>query len=115
MYKEKDGELFFKNPYDNSEDLDEDDRKFLKKVLFEINKLRFKDNNFSYKSEDDKSLLSFIKNNPQYLWVPLEKASSSTRWSNPGKYFEDFKRRVRGYCKNPTLFFKEMYEDILTD
>lgn len=115
LYKEKDGELFFKNPYDNSEDLDEDDRKFLKKALFEINKLRFKDNNFSYKSEDDKSLLSFIKNNPQYLWVPLEKASSSTRWSNPGKYFEDFKRRVRGYCKNPTLFFKEMYEDILTD
>lgn len=86
--------------------MDEDDRKFLKKALFEINKLRFKDNN-----EDDKSL----KNNPQYLWVPLEKASSSTRWSNPGKYFEDFKRRVRGYCKNPTLFFKEMYEDILTD
>lgn len=45
----------------------------------------------------------------------IGKASSSTRWSNPGKYFEDFKRRVRGYCKNPTLFFKEMYEDILTD
>lgn len=74
LYKEKDGELFFKNPYDNSEDLDEDDRKFLKKALFEINKLRFKDNNFSYKSEDDKSLLSFIKiilNTYGYHWKKL--------------------------------------------
>lgn len=115
LYQEKDGELFFKNPYDSTSDLDADDRKFLKKALFEINKLRFKDNNFSYKSEDDKGILTFIKNNPQYLWVPLEKASSSTRWSNPGKYFEDFQRRVKGYCKNPTMFFKEMYEDILTD
>ena len=115
LYQEKDGELFFKNPYDSTSDLDADDRKFLKKALFEINKLRFKDNNFSYKSEDDKGILTFIKNNPQYLWVPLEKASSSTRWGNPGKYFEDFWRRVKGYCKNPTMFFKEMYEDILTD
>nr|DAE30987.1 MAG TPA: hypothetical protein [virus sp. ctML55] len=32
--------------------------------MFEINKLRFKDNNFSYKSEDDKGILTFIKNNP---------------------------------------------------
>jgi hypothetical protein len=65
--------------------------------------------------EDDKALKSFVEKNPDCLWVPLEKASSSTRWSNPGKYFEDFKRRVNNYCKNPTLFFREMYEGILSE
>lgn len=115
LYQQIDDELFFKNPYDPASDLDTDDRKFLKKALFEINKIRFKDNNFPYKSENDPALKSFIKSTPGYLWVPLEKASSSTRWSNPGKYFDDFKRRVQGYCKNPTLFFKEMYEDILSE
>lgn len=115
LYQQIDDELFFKNPYDPASDLDADDRKFLKKALFEINKIRFKDNNFPYKSENDPALRSFIKSTPGYLWVPLEKASSSTRWSNPGKYFDDFKRRVQGYCKNPTLFFKEMYEDILSE
>ena len=83
LYQEKEGELFFKNPYDSTSDLGDDDRKFLKKALFEINRLRFKENNFSYKSENDKGIQSFIKNNPQYLWVPLERASSSTRWSSP--------------------------------
>lgn len=115
LYQQIDDELFFKNPYDPASDLDADDRKFLKKALFEINKIRFKDNNFAYKSENDPALKSFIKSTPGYLWVPLEKASSSTKWSNPGKYFDDFKRRVQGYCKNPTLFFKEMYEDILSE
>ena len=115
LYQQIDDELFFKNPYDPASDLDADDRKFLKKALFEINKIRFKDNNFPYKSENDPALKSFINSTPGYLWVPLEKASSSTRWSNPGKYFDDFKRRVQGYCKNPTLFFKEMYEGILSE
>ena len=72
MYKEKDGELFFKNPYDNSEDLDEDDRKFLKKALFEINKLRFKDNNFSYK------LATTLRNFALHGHVPI--------YYNHGKY-----------------------------
>lgn len=115
LYQKVDDDLFFKNPYDQSTDLDEADRKFLKKALFEINRIRFKDNNFPYTSEDDPALKNFVRITPGYLWVPLEKASSSTRWSNPGKYFSDFKRRVQGYCKNPTLFFKEMYENILND
>lgn len=78
--------MIFKNPYDTSNDLDEDDRKFLKKALFEINRTRFGED-FSYKSENDPSLKSFVARNVKYLWVPLEKASSSTRWTNPKKYF----------------------------
>lgn len=115
LYQNIDDELFFKNPYDTTNDLDEDDRKFLKRALYTINKVRYKDRNFSYKLEDDKALKSFVEKNLDCLWVPLEKASSSTRWSNPGKYFEDFKRRVNNYCKNPTLFFREMYEGILSE
>ena len=114
LYQNVDDELFFKNPYDTTNDLDDDDRKFLKRALYTINKVRYKDRNFSYRLEDEKSLKSFVEKNPDCLWVPLEKASSSTRWSNPGKYFEDFKRRVNNYCKNPTLFFREMYEGILS-
>lgn len=115
LFRDNEQDLFFKNPYDKSNDLDDADRKFLKKALFEINRIRFKGSNFSYKSENDPALLSFINSSPGYFWVPLEKASSSTRWSNPGKYFDDFKRRTKTLCKNPTLFFKEMYENILTD
>lgn len=115
LFRDDEQDLFFKNPYDKSNDLDDADRKFLKKALFEINRIRFKGSNFSYKSENDPALLSFINSSPGYFWVPLEKASSSTRWSNPGKYFDDFKRRTKTLCKNPTLFFKEMYENILTD
>lgn len=115
LFRDDEQDLFFKNPYDKSNDLDDADRKFLKKALFEINRIRFKGSNFSYKSENDPALLSFINSSPGYFWVPLERASSSTRWSNPGKYFDDFKRRTKTLCKNPTLFFKEMYENILTD
>lgn len=108
-------ELFFKNPYDLTNDLDEADRKFLKQALFEINKIRFKnDDKFIYTSWEDKGLAAFVASNPKALWVPLEKASSSTKWSNPGKSFSDFASRLKGYCKNPTLFFREMYEHILT-
>jgi hypothetical protein len=90
-------------------DLDPDDRAFLKEVIFIINNTR--DPNIV----DKKFIEEHIDDNPNYLWVPLEKASKSTRWTNPSKYFEDFGRRVANYCKNPMLFFREMYEGILTD
>ena len=35
------GELKFKNPYDEANDLDTSEREFLKNVLFEINKIRY--------------------------------------------------------------------------
>ena len=36
----------------------------------------------------------FVINSDKYFLVPLEKASESTKWSNPTKYFEDFKKRT---------------------
>lgn len=115
LFQQTDNELLFKNPYDMNNDLDSDDRKFLKKALFMINKIRFSgDKNFTFTSENDPGLSNFIGKHPiEYLYVPLEKASQSTRWTHPSKFFEDFKRRTVQYCKNPTLFFQEMYEGIM--
>jgi hypothetical protein len=116
LYQDLDNELMFKNPYDMSNDLDEDDRKFLKKTLFLLNKIRFSENSkFNFKDENDAALENFINNNSErYFLVPLEKASQSTKWSDPKKFFDDFKRRTTDYCKNPTLFFQEMYQGIMT-
>jgi hypothetical protein len=106
----------FKNPYEQGNGLDEADRKFLKRALFIINKIRFIANDFEYKDENDPKLQKFIESHyDQYFFVPLEKASTSTQWSNPKKFFDDFQRRTVQYCKNPTMFFQEMYEGIMSD
>lgn len=106
LYQDIEDELFFKNPFDMTNDLDDSDRKFLKVVLLTINKSR--DPNIS-------DLKSYIESHKNSLWVPLEKASESTKYSNLEGYFQDFKRRCGEYCANPSKFFKEMYEGILTD
>lgn len=115
MFVEDSDDLIFKNPYTDGS-LSDDERSFLKKMLFEINKVRFSKQNFPYKDENSKELLSFIDiNSNRYFLVPLEKASESTKWSNPTKYFEDFKKRTHKYVHNPMLFFKETYENILSE
>ena len=115
MFVEDAEDLIFKNPYTDGS-LNDSEKAFLKKVLFEINKVRFDKQNFPFKDENSKELISFINNHSdRYFLVPLEKASESTRWSNPTKYFEDFKRRTSQYIHNPMLFFKETYENILSD
>jgi hypothetical protein len=85
----------FKNPFDSNAVLDNDDRIFLKKVLFIINRTRFGKRNFPFKDENDPDFEKFIETKgAQALFVPLEKASASTKWANPSKYFSDFKRRA---------------------
>lgn len=73
-----DDELFkFKNPYDTSNDLTPPERELLKKVLFSIAKIRTHDN-FQFESYNSPELVEWIKKNPYYLWVPLERASKAT-------------------------------------
>lgn len=116
LFRDIEEELLFKNPYDDSEDLDEHDRSFLKKVLFLFAKGRYPSKDFTFKDENDPNILAFIKKNSEtYFYVPLEKASSATKWSNPSSYFKDFQRRAAQYCKEPLLFFREMYEGIMSD
>lgn len=115
LFKDDEEELIFKNPYEDS-DLDTHDKKFLKRVLFIIAKIRFADKDFVFKDENDPNLIDFInKNSPKYFYVPLERASSSTKWTNPSKFFGDFSRRVQQYVHNPGMFFQEMYEGIMSD
>lgn len=116
LFRETEDELMFKNPYDPTCGLDEEDKKFLKKVLFIIAKIRFAGRGFDFKDENAKGIENFIsRHQPQYFFVPLEKASQSTKWTNPGKYFSDFARRAVDYCRNPKVFFREMYEGIMSD
>lgn len=78
--------MLFKNPYINEGDtyyLTNSDRKFLKKALFLFNKYNFKGNDKkNFTSENDPRIAEYIINSPegeQYLWVPLERASQSSR------------------------------------
>lgn len=117
LYQDCDTDLIFKNPYDPSSVLDIDERRFLKKALFLINKIRYKDDeHFIFTDENDQRYINYINSKGiEALLVPLEKASPSTKWSNPSSYFRDFKRRLDQYAHNPTAFFKEMYDGIMTD
>lgn len=117
LFQDLDNELLFKNPFDMTNGLDSDDREFLKIVIHHINKRRpFKtDASYPYKSHKDPELESFIERNPESLYVPLEPASQSTKWTNPEQYFKDFKRNVQHFVKNPKLLFQEMYEGWLEE
>ncbi len=78
--------MLFKNPYINEGDtyyLTNPERKFLKKALFLFNKYNFKGTDKKgFTSENDPRIAEYIENSPegeQYLWVPLERASQSSR------------------------------------
>ena len=78
--------MLFKNPYINEGDtyyLTNAERKFLKKALFLFNKYNFKGaDKKGFTSENDPRIAEYIANSPegeQYLWVPLERASKSSR------------------------------------
>lgn len=115
LFFDSDNDLIFKNPYDQNADLLPHERKFLKKALFYINKIRLGETRL----RSDAEMEEFIEKKPEYLNVPLEKASSTTKavkaWHNPLEYAKDLSRRVKEYCEDPKKYFREMYEGILTD
>lgn len=69
--------MVFKNPYDTSNDLKPHERELLKQVLFQIANINH-NGNFGYSSPFDSKLPQYIKEHPEYLWVPLERASKAT-------------------------------------
>lgn len=69
--------MVFKNPYDTSNDLKPHERELLKQVLFQIAYINH-NGNFGYSSPFDSKLPQYIKEHPEYLWVPLERASKAT-------------------------------------
>lgn len=69
--------MIFKNPYDMSNDLKQHERDLLKQVLYQIAQINH-NGNFGFSSPTDSRLPQYIKEHPEYLWVPLERASKAT-------------------------------------
>lgn len=69
--------MVFKNPYDMSNDLKQSERELLKQILYQIAQINH-NGNFGYSSPSDSKLPQYIKEHPEYLWVPLERASGAT-------------------------------------
>jgi len=71
----------FKNPYIDP-DLKEEERIFLKKLLFELYQIRHgRTNPRNYKGYDDEAIAVDLQKPGfrDYLYVPLKRASSGTR------------------------------------
>lgn len=67
----------FKNPYDMDNNLKPVERELLKKVLYQITWINT-NGNFKFQSWNDPKIAEHIKNHPEYLWVPLTRASKAT-------------------------------------
>ena len=70
--------MSFKNPYDEYNDLKPHERELLKYVLFQINRIN-RNGNSQFSSPEDSKIKSYIEKHPEYLWVPLERASAATK------------------------------------
>lgn len=66
------GDMLFQNPYDNSTPLTNEEREFLKKALWEINKWRF---NLKGKTINSPEVQQYIKQDKWY-WIPLQKSDN---------------------------------------
>lgn len=53
------------------------ERELLKKVLYQITWINT-NGNFKFQSWNDPKIAEHIKNHPEYLWVPLTRASKAT-------------------------------------
>lgn len=71
--------FLLKNPYDPDSDLEDHERKFLKKILWEFYKVRcaMNGNTPEFSGYDDPKLPT--KMPPNYLFVPLQRASTATK------------------------------------
>lgn len=101
--------MVFKNPYDMSNDLTSPERELLKQVLYQIAMINH-NGNFSYSSPNDSRLADYVQKHPEYLWVPLERASRATsrrpknivngmknsfkRWIKASESFDEFVANV---------------------
>lgn len=86
--------LTFKNPYDMSNNLKTHERELLKVVLFQIAKITTK-NNFSLSLYDDAAIAKYIESHPEYLWIPLEKASKATGRTGKDRVFARLKNGLK--------------------
>ena len=105
----------FKNPYDNSNDLDEAERKFLKGVLFEINKIRYqmRGQTFEFTNSNDPNIQKAI-NTTNWLDVPLERASIATRRLRIKSMIQESMKNFYKKIMHPHEAFDEFSNNLLT-
>lgn len=100
----------FKNPYDYSNDLTSPERELLKKILYKIAWINT-NGNFKFKSWTDTGLADYIKQHPEYLWVPLERASAATSRQSSDAILARIKNGFRR-LKNVTESFDEFVNGV---
>lgn len=96
----------FKNPYDMTNDLTADERTILKHFLYQtaniITEGKFKQK--GYKETDDVKIKEYIKDHPEYLWVPLERASRATARKSVKSIIHRIQNNAKRYFKGATSF-----------
>lgn len=102
--------MSFKNPYDTSNDLRPHERELLKEVLYRIDKIN-RNGNSKFYSANDPKIKEWINSHPEYLWVPLERASSATKRQSA----EAILAGMKNFCKkvkDASTAFDEFVEGI---
>ena len=117
LYQDGNSKMLFKNPYDESNNLTSSERKFLKKALFEFNRIRqIKRRDIkNFTSWNDPAISDYISNNPngeRYLWVPLKRASKSTQRQNVKALVDDYKRKIKQVFK---LDGKQAFDELVNN
>ena len=106
----------FKNPYTDSS-LKDYERTFLKKALFYFNKYNFlKTDNKHFISENDPAIPQYILEHNEYLNVPLERAStSSRRQRGAGDRVSRLKRMYKILIKNRGEIYDEFVNKLTSE
>lgn len=102
--------MTFKNPYDPNNNLTDPERKLLKKVLYQIAQITSK-KTFKLDQHDEASIAKYIENHPDYLWVPLERASKATSRSGIDRVKAKFRNAFKRF-KNIDERFDEFVQGI---
>ena len=116
LFREKDGkiigQMMFKNPYDSSSNLDPDERAFLKKVLWIINKRRF-----NIKTQEDNKKVDELKKLDKWYWVPLMKGTMSSRLSSgmAGDAIKNEFENIKSGLQRSKQIFQQREEDVYTE
>lgn len=100
--------FLFKNPYDMTEDLEPYERKFLKKILYELYKVRcaMTKEEVKFTSAEDPNLPTDMPS--QYLYVPLQAASSATKRTNLKDRLIAWGKKIHRLVTHPKEAFSEL-------
>ncbi len=105
--------MSFKNPYDMSNDLKDYERDLLKEVLYRIDKIN-RNGNSKFNSANDSKIETYIENHPEYLWVPLKRASGASVAQSKESVMAGMKNFFRK-IQNASEAFDEFVEGLTSE